>query len=71
MRIPKMCLKLSFSHYKWVLQVILSLTVFLNYLFGNSNIDTTFLPDCTKFCSLLSFYLIGNLMMIPKMYIKL
>jgi len=29
MRIPKMCFKLLFSHSKWVLQAILSLTVFL------------------------------------------
>jgi len=27
MRIPKMCLKLSFCHSKWVFQVVLSLTV--------------------------------------------
>jgi len=30
MRIPKMCLKQSFSYSKWVLQTILFLTVLLN-----------------------------------------
>jgi len=41
-----MCLKQSFSHSKWVLQAILSLTVF-------SNLNTAFLPDCTGFFRLL------------------
>jgi len=45
-----MCLKQSFSYPKWVLQAILSLTVFLNCLSGSSNFDTAFLYDCTKFC---------------------
>jgi len=56
MRIPKKCLKQSFSHCKWVLQMILSLTVLLNCVSGRSNFDTTFLPDCTKFCSVFSVY---------------
>jgi len=69
-RIPKMYLKLSFSHYKWVLHAILSLTVFLNCLFDNSNVDTTFLPDCTEFCSVFSCSCIENLMRIRKMCLK-
>jgi len=71
MRIPKMCLKQLFFYFKWILQAILSLTVFLNCLFGSSIFDTTFLPDCTKFCSVFSDYWIGNLMRIPKMCFKL
>jgi len=50
MKISKMCLKQSLSHSKWVLQVILSLTVLSNCVLGRSNFDTDFLPDCTKFC---------------------
>jgi len=46
-----MCLKLSFSHSKWVLQAILSLTVVSNCVSGISNFDTVFLSDCTKFSS--------------------
>jgi len=49
MRIPKMCLKLSFSHYKWVLHAILSLTVFANCVSDGSRFDTVFLSDCTNF----------------------
>jgi len=71
MRILKMFLKLSFSYFKWVLQAILSLTVFSNGLSGSSNFDTAFLSDCTKFCSVFSGYWIGNLMRIPKMFLKL
>jgi len=56
MRIPKMCLKQPFSHSKWVLQAILSLTVPLNCVSDSLNFDTAFLPDCTKFCSV--FYVI-------------
>jgi len=44
-----MCLKLSFSHSKWVLHAILYLTVSTNCVFGSSNFDTTLLPDSTKF----------------------
>jgi len=51
MRIPKIYLKKSFSHSKWVLQAILSLTVFSNSVSSSSNFDIAFLPDCTKFCS--------------------
>jgi len=51
-----MCLKQSFSHSNWVLQAILSLTVFSNYDSGSSYFDTTLLPNCTKFCSV--FYVI-------------
>jgi len=51
MRIPKMCLKMFFSHSNWVLQAILSLTVLSNCVFDSSNFDTAFLSDYTKFCS--------------------
>jgi len=51
MKIPKMCLKLLFFYSKWVLQAILSLTVLPNCLSSSKNFDTTFLPDCTKSCS--------------------
>jgi len=50
MKISKMCLKLSFSDSKWVLQVILSLTVLSNCVSGSSNFTTAFLPDYAKFC---------------------
>jgi len=65
-----MGLKQSFSHYKWVLQAILSLTVFSNSVSNSSNFDITFLPGCTKFCSVFSSYWIGNLIRIPKMCLK-
>jgi len=71
MRIPKMCLKLSFSLSKVVLQEILSLTVLSNCDSVSSNFDTTFLPDCTKFFSNFLGYWIGNLMEISKMCLKL
>jgi len=45
MKIPKMCLKESFSHSKRVLQAILSLTVLSNYVSGSSKFNTAFLPD--------------------------
>jgi len=51
MRISKMGLKQSFSHSKWVLQEILSLAVLSNCVCVSSNLDTDFLLDCTKFCS--------------------
>jgi len=69
-RIPKLCKKQSFSHSKWVFQAILSLTVLSNCVSGNSNFDTAFLTDCTKFCSDFLGYWIGNLMRIPKMCLK-
>jgi len=53
MMILKMCLKPSFSSSKWVLQEILSLTVLANCVSANSNFDTAFLPNCTKFCSVI------------------
>jgi len=56
MRISKMCLKQSFSYLKWVLEAILYPTVFINCVFESLNLDTTFLPDCTKFCSVFSGY---------------
>jgi len=56
MRIPKMCLKQSFSRSKCVLQAILSLTVLSNCFLGSSNFDTAFFPDCTQFFSV--FYVI-------------
>jgi len=40
-----MCLKLSFSYSKWVLRVILSLTVLSNCVSVNLNFDTPFLDD--------------------------
>jgi len=71
MGIPKMCLKLSFSHFKWGLLAVLALTVLPNCVSGSSNFDSTFLLDCTKFFSIFSYYLIGNLMGIPKIILKL
>jgi len=68
--IPKMCLKRPFSHSKWVLQAILSLTVLSNCVSGSSNFYTTFLLDFTKFSILFAGYWIGNLMRIPKMCLK-
>jgi len=65
-----MCLKQSFSHSKWVLQSILSLTILSNCISDSSNFDTAFLPDCPKFRSVSSCYWIRNLMGIPKMYLK-
>jgi len=49
MRIPKMCLQLSFSDSKWVLHTILSLTVLSNFVSDSSNFDTVFLLDCPNF----------------------
>jgi len=46
-----MCLKQPFSHFKWVLQATLYLTVLLNSVSVSSNFDTAFLFDCTKSCS--------------------
>jgi len=60
MGIPKMYLKQSFFHSKWLLQAILSLTVFSNCVSGSSNINNRISPDCTKFCSVFSDYWIGN-----------
>jgi len=65
-----MCLKQSFSYSKWVLQTILSVTILSNCVFGSLNFDTAFLTDCTKFCSVFLCHQIGNLMRIPKMYLK-
>jgi len=70
MRILKMYLKLSFSHFKWILQTRLSLTVLSNCVCGSSNFDTAFLPDCTKFLSVFLSYWTVNLMRILKMYLK-
>jgi len=70
MEIPKMWLKQLFYYSKWVLQEILSLTVLLNCVSGNSNFDIAFLPDCTKFCCVFLGYRIGNLMKTTKMYLK-
>jgi len=64
--ISKIYLKQSFSHSKWVLQGILSLTVLSNCVSGSSNFDTAFLPDCTKFYSVFSGYWIESLMEISK-----
>jgi len=57
MEIPKMCIKQSFSHFKWVLQSILSLTVLSNCVSDSSNFDIAFLSDCNKSCSV--FQVIG------------
>jgi len=40
MRIPKICLKQSFSHSKWGQQAILSVIVLSNCVSGNLNFDT-------------------------------
>jgi len=69
-RIPKMCLKSTFSFSKWVVQAILSLIVLSNCVSVSSNFDTAFLPDCTKFCSGFACYWIENLMRILKMCLK-
>jgi len=73
MGILKMCLELSFSYAKWILQAILSLAVLSisNCVSGSSNFDIVFLLDCTKFCSVFTGYWIGNLMRIPKIWLKL
>jgi len=70
MGISKMCLKQSFSYFKWVLQAILSLTVLSNCVSDTSNFDTAFLPDCTNISSVFSSYRIVNLMGIPKLCLK-
>jgi len=44
-----MWLKQLFSHYKWFLQAILSLTVLSNWDSVSSNFDTAFFLGCTKF----------------------
>jgi len=66
-----MCLKQLFYYSKWVLQVILSLTVLSKCVSGSSNFDTVFLIDCTKYCSVFIGYWIGNLMRIPKMFLRM
>jgi len=43
---------------------------FFKLFFWRSVFDTTFLLDCTKFCSIFSDYWIGNLLRIPKMCLK-
>jgi len=70
MKIPKMYLKQSFCHFKWVLQTIFSLNVLSNCVSDGSNFDPTFHPDCTKFCSVFYCHQIGNLIRIPKMCLK-
>jgi len=45
----------------------MSLSVLSNYVFGCSNFDTAFFPDCTKFCIVFLGYWIENLMRISKM----
>jgi len=44
----------------------MSLIVFLNCVSGNSNFDTAFLADYTKFESVFLGYEIGNLMRITQ-----
>jgi len=61
MGIPQICLKQLFSYYKWVLQAIFFLSVFLNSVSGSLNFDTAFLPDCTKFCSVFFRFLVWKL----------
>jgi len=61
-----MCLKQSFSHSKWVLQAILSLTVLSNCVSGSSSFDTTFFPDFVVFLC----HWIENLMRSQKMCLK-
>jgi len=48
----------------------LTLTVLLNCVSGSLNFDTAFPIDWTKFCSVFLSYRIGNLLVIPKMYLK-
>jgi len=62
-----MCLKRSFSHSKWVLQAILSVTVLSNCVSDSSNVNIAIVPHSTKFCGVFSSYRIGNLKRIPKM----
>jgi len=69
--IPKMCLKLSFFHSQWVLQVIWSLITLSNCFSGSSNFDSAFLLDCTKFFCVFLGYWIRNVVRIPKMCLKL
>jgi len=65
-----MCLEQSFSHFKWVLQAILSLTVLSDYVSGSSKLDTSLfyltVPNVVFFLG----YWIENLMRIPKMCLK-
>jgi len=69
-RVPKRCLKHTFSYSKCVLQAILFLTVFSDSVSVSSKFDTAFLPDCTMFCSVFSGYWIGNLKRVPKKCLK-
>jgi len=48
MKILKMALKQLFSHSKWVLQTILSLTALSNCVSSSCYFDTAVLPDCIK-----------------------
>jgi len=66
-----MGLNQSFAHSKLVLKAISSLTVLSNCDSVSSNFDTTFLPDCTKFCRHFLGYSKVNLMRIPKMCLRL
>jgi len=70
MKIPKSCLKQSFSHSKWVLQAILSLDVLSNCLFDSLYFDPAFFSDTTKLCSVFFCHWIENLMRNPKMGLK-
>jgi len=56
MRIPKMCLELSFSYSNWIIPAILSLTVLSNCISVSSSFDTAILPDCTESRSALLGY---------------
>jgi len=58
-----MSLKLSFSHSKWVLQVILSLTVLSNCVSSSLYFDTTFIFGFTWLCS-------GFFMLLDRKFIK-
>jgi len=44
-----MCLKQLFFHSKWVLEAIISLTVFQNYVSDSSNFDTLFFLTVLNF----------------------
>jgi len=52
-----MSLKQVFSHSKWILQAILSLTVLSDCVLDSLKFDPIFPPDSTKFCSV--FQVIG------------
>jgi len=59
MRISKTCSKQPFSHSKWGLQAIVSLTVLSNCVSVSS--DTAFVADCTNSCTKTFFKLLKSI----------